>query len=87
MSYANAFCDLAVKLARDATFPIMQRIRKEKNHLDSEDLYWLGFHLAEGAGEEKSIGADLLRMVAQKEEKTKLGRNARNKLRLEGLDS
>lgn len=75
------------QLARDATFPFMQRIRKEKSHLDSEDLYWLGFHLAEGAGEEKSIGAELLRMVAQKEGKSKLGRNARNKLKLEDLNS
>lgn len=74
------------QLARDGSFPFMQRIRKERAHLDSEDLYWLGFHLAEGAGEEKSIGAELLRMVAQKEGKSKLGRNARNKLKLEDLN-
>jgi len=72
-------------LARDPAFPFIKRIRKEKNHLDAEDLYWLGFHLAEGPGEEKLLGAELLRMVAQKEGKSKLGRNARNKLRLEGL--
>ena len=77
--------DLFKQLAREATFPFVQRIRKERNHLDSEDLYWVGFHLAEGAGEEKSLGAELLRMVAEKEGKSKLGRNARNKLRLEGL--
>jgi hypothetical protein len=63
----------------------VQRIRKERHHLDSEDLYWVGFHLAEGAGDEKSLGAELLRMVADKEGKSKLGRHARNKLRLEGL--
>lgn len=72
-------------LARDASFPFMQRIRKEKNHVDSEDLYWLGFHLAEGPGDERALGAELLKMVEQKEGKSKLGRNARNKLRLEGL--
>ncbi len=77
--------DLFKHLARDVTFPFLQRIRKERAHLDSEDLYWLGFHLAEGTGEEKAIGAELLRMVAEKEGKSKLGRNARNKLRLEGL--
>ncbi|HXI02888.1 MAG TPA: HEAT repeat domain-containing protein, partial [Candidatus Saccharimonadales bacterium] len=79
--------DLFKQLARDPSFPFMQRIRKERNHLDSEDLYWVGFHLAEGTGEEKSIGAELLKMVAQKEGKSKLGRNARNKLRLEGLNA
>lgn len=72
-------------LARDPSFPFLQRIRKEKSHLDSEDLYWLGFHLAEGPGDERALGAELLKMVAQKEGKSKLGRNARNKLRLEGL--
>ena len=77
--------DLFKQLSRDETFPFMQRIRKERNHLDSEDLYWLGFHLAEGAGDEKSTGAELLRMVAQNEGKSKMGRNARNKLRLENL--
>jgi hypothetical protein len=63
----------------------MQRMRKEKIHLDSEDLYWLGFHLAEGPGDEKLLGAELLKMVAHREGKSKLGRNARNKLRLEGF--
>jgi len=77
--------DLFRQLARDASFPLLQRLKKERIHLDSEDLYWLGFHLAEGAGDEKSLGAELLRMVSQKEGKSKLGRNARNKLRLEGL--
>jgi len=79
--------DLFRQLARDAAFPLLQRLRKERIHLDSEDLYWLGFHLAEGAGDEKSLGAELLKMVSQKEGKSKLGRNARNKLRLEGLGS
>jgi hypothetical protein len=65
----------------------MQRMRKEKSHLDSEDLYWLGFHLAEGSGDEKELGAELLKMVVQREGKSKIGRNARNKLRLEGLGS
>jgi HEAT repeat protein len=78
--------DLFRQLAKDPSFPLLQRLKKEKVHLDSEDLYWLGFHLAEGAGDEKSLGGELLKMVAQKEGKSKLGRNARNKLRLEGLD-
>jgi HEAT repeat protein len=77
--------DLFKQIAQDASFPFVQRIRKERHHLDSEDLYWVGFHLAEGAGDEKSLGAELLRMVADKEGKSKLGRHARNKLRLEGL--
>ncbi len=77
--------DLFRQLAKDPSFPLLQRLRKEKVHLDSEDLYWLGFHLAEGSGDEKSLGAELLKMVQQKEGKSKLGRNARNKLRLEGL--
>ena len=77
--------DLFRQLAKDPTFPLLQRIKKEKTHLDSEDLYWLGFHLAEGTADEKSLGAELLKMVVTREGKSKLGRNARNKLRLEGL--
>lgn len=77
--------DLFRQLAKDPSFPFLQRMKKEKGHLDSEDLYWLGFHLAEGSGDEKELGADLLKMVVQREGKSKIGRNARNKLRLEGL--
>ena len=77
--------DLFRQLAKDATFPLLQRLRKERIHLESEDLYWLGFHLAEATGDEKELGAELLKMVVQMEGKSKIGRNARNKLRLEGL--
>ncbi len=77
--------DLFRQLVRDPAFPLVDRLKKERSHLQTEDLYYLGFHLAEGTPDEKAIGAELLKLVAARAGSSKLGRSARNKLRSEGL--
>jgi HEAT repeat protein len=77
--------DLIRQLVRDPTFPLVDRLKKERGHLESEDLYHVGFALIEGTAEEKEVGADLLRLVAARAGASKLGRAAKNKLRIEGL--
>jgi hypothetical protein len=81
----NAPFDLLRQLVRDPQFPLVDRLRKERSHLEAGDLYMLGFRLAEGSPEEKEAGAEILKTVAARAGATKLGRSARSKLRSEGL--
>ena len=57
-------------------------IRKDRS-LDLEDRFYVGFHFVEAAA---ALGEELLVEVAQKAGRTKLGKMAKNKLRLAGLD-
>jgi len=82
---SNTSVDLFRQLVRDPTFPLLDRLKKERTHLQTEDLYYLGFHLTEGGPVEKEIGGELLKVVAARAGTTKLGKSARNKLRSEGL--
>lgn len=77
--------DLFRHLVRDPAFPLLERLKKERGHLETEDLYYLGFTLAEGTRAEKEVGGELLKLVAARAGASKLGRSARNKLRSEGL--
>jgi len=77
--------DLFRQLVRDSTFPLVDRLKKERGHLELEHLYQIGFALAEGTPEEKEVGAELLRLVVARSGASKLGRSAKNKLRIEGL--
>lgn len=77
--------DLFRQLVRDPAFPLVDRLKKERAHLKTEDLYFLGFHLTEGSAGEKEIGGELLKTVAARAGSTKLGRSARRKLRSQGL--
>ena len=78
--------DLFRQLVRDPTFPLVDRLKKERGHLELDHLYQIGFALAEGTPEEKEVGGELLRLVVARSGATKLGRSAKNKLRIEGLD-
>ncbi|HEY3174761.1 MAG TPA: HEAT repeat domain-containing protein [Candidatus Polarisedimenticolia bacterium] len=77
--------DLFRQLVRDPSFPLLERLKKERAHLETQDLYYLGFSLAEGPPAEKEVGGELLKLVAARAGASKLGRSARNKLRSEGL--
>jgi len=81
----NNCIDLFKQLVRDPAFPLLDRLKKERTHLQTEDLYYLGFHLTEGTPGEKEVGGELLKVVAARAGTTKLGKSARNKLRSEGL--
>ncbi|HEV3202930.1 MAG TPA: HEAT repeat domain-containing protein [Gemmataceae bacterium] len=53
--------------------------------LEPEDLFYLGFHFVEGTKEEKEFGAGVLRLLGKRAPQTKLAKDARNKLRSQGL--
>ena len=52
--------------------------------LDADDLYYLGFHLAEQEGRAKKAGAEILKRVLKRSPRTKLGQAAKSKLRSAG---
>ena len=54
--------------------------------LESEELFYLGFHFAEKEHAEKKFGGEMLRLVAQRSPRSKLAKDAKTKLRGEGLD-
>ncbi len=78
--------DPAVEVMRQlapTAFPLAERLRRERG-LTPEDLYYVAFALAEGRGEERAIARDLLEHLGTKHARTKVGKAARNKLRLVG---
>jgi HEAT repeat protein len=60
-------------------------LRKAK-WLESADLFYLGFHFAEKEKQEKQFGGQMLRLVIERAKKSKIGKDAKSKLRNEGLD-
>lgn len=75
--------DLFVDLYRNSAYPVFDTLKKDKN-LAPDDLFALGFNLIERSGQERSLGVDLLEHVAEKFPRAKIGKNAKNKLRLAG---
>lgn len=75
--------ELLTGLYRGSAYPVFETLRKEKS-LAPEDLFALGFSLVERAGQERGLGIDLLEHVAGKFPRNKIGKNARNKLKLIG---
>jgi len=53
--------------------------------LDASDLLYLGFHFAEREGVEKKFGGEVLHLVIKRSPRTKVGQNAKSKLRSAGL--
>jgi len=53
--------------------------------LEPEDLFYLGFHFAEKERAEKKFGGEMLRLMVKRSPKSKLAKDARSKLRGEGL--
>lgn len=63
--------------ARD--FPLVERLGKEAD-IGEEELYYLGFSLAEGDEQEQGLGGDILMLIAESDSDSKLQRMAKNKL-------
>jgi hypothetical protein len=53
--------------------------------LESADLFYLGFHFVEGSREEKVFGAQVLRLLIKRSSRSKQAKDAKNKLRSQGL--
>jgi hypothetical protein len=69
------------------SFPdeLAEFLRKAK-WLEPADLFYLGFHFAEKEKQEKQLGGQMLKLVIERAKKSKLGKDAKSKLRNEGLD-
>ena len=73
--------DLLADLHRSSAFPVLDALKKEKA-LEPEDLFYLGFRFVEGGTEVRPFGEDILEFVADRHGRTKVGKSAKNKLKL-----
>lgn len=73
--------DQFADLHRSSAFPVLASLRKEKA-LEPDDLFYLGFCFAERSGDERALGEGLLTFLAEKQGRTKIGKSAKNKLKL-----
>jgi hypothetical protein len=77
----DSVLDVLADLHRSSAFPVLDALKKEKT-VEPEDLFYLGFCFAEGNAEVRSLGADILECVADRYGRTKVGKSAKNKLKL-----
>lgn len=75
--------ELITELYRNSSYPLFDALKKERS-LAPEDLFALGFSLAERTGEERNLGQELLEHIASKFPRNKIGKSAKNKLKLLG---
>jgi HEAT repeat protein len=73
--------ELLIDVYRTSAFPLLESLKKEKK-LEPEDIFSLGFTFAERPGAERDLGKGLLEHVAAKSPRTKIGKSAKNKLKL-----
>jgi HEAT repeat protein len=73
--------ELFTELYRNSSYPVFETLRKDKS-LAPEELFSLGFGLVERSGQERGLGVDLLEHIAEKFPRNKIGKNAKNKLKL-----
>jgi HEAT repeat protein len=77
--------DRALALIRDLVpepdFPLANRLWADKS-LTSEDVFYVGFHFAEGEEDQRELGCALLEKIIKHEPRSKLARMARNKIAL-----
>jgi hypothetical protein len=72
------------RLLQDPAFDLIGEVRKAK-WLEAEDLFYLGFHFAEQQRLARAFGQQVLELVIQRSPKSQLGKNAKHKLKSEGL--
>ena len=82
---ADPALDLLTRLLERPKFPLLQRLRKEKARLGAEELFYVGFHFSELDDTLREFGGDVLGLLIKRSPRTKYGRAARNKLKLQGL--
>jgi len=67
-------------------YPLAAKLRKDRG-LTADDLFFVGFNFSESKDEdEKEFGGALLGHLVKTAPRSKLGRSAKNKLKLVGLD-
>jgi hypothetical protein len=75
--------ELLADLSRSSTFPILDVLKKDTT-LKPEDLFYVGFCFAERSGEERVLGEGILEVLAARFPRSKVGKSAKNKLKLLG---
>ena len=73
--------ELFTDLYRNSAYPLFEALKRERS-LTPEEIFALGFSLVERPGDERSVGKDLLALVASKFPRNKIGKSAKNKLKL-----
>ena len=67
-----------------AGYPVGKNLNRDKD-VEDEQIYGLGFRLLESHDEnDKSLGAELLQGILDERPRSKLGKSAKNKLKLTG---
>lgn len=72
------------RLLQDRGFDLAGLVAKAK-WLDADDLYYLGFHFVEHNHRERDFGAEVLRLVIRRRPNSSAAKDARRKLKSEGL--
>jgi HEAT repeat protein len=72
---------LIAELYQNPSYPLFEALKREKS-LVPEELFALGFSLAERPGAERNLGKELLEHIASKFPRNKVGKSAKNKLKL-----
>ncbi len=73
------------RLLQDGSFDVLGNVKKAR-WLGPEDLFYLGFHFAEQNRREKDFGGDVLKLVIERSPRSTLAKDAKRKLKREGLD-
>ncbi|HEY3302790.1 MAG TPA: HEAT repeat domain-containing protein [Candidatus Binatia bacterium] len=73
--------ELLLDVYRNSAFPLLESLKKEKK-LEPEDIFSLGFTFAERPGDERDLGRGLLEHLVTRVPRTKIGKSAKNKLKL-----
>jgi HEAT repeat protein len=72
------------RLLQNPAFDLIDRMSKAK-WLDAEDLFYLGFHFTEQTHHARDFGRQVLELVVKRSPRSELGKNAKRKLKSEGL--
>ncbi|HUK40935.1 MAG TPA: HEAT repeat domain-containing protein [Candidatus Acidoferrales bacterium] len=73
--------ELLADLYRNSAYPLFEALKRERS-LTVEEIFALGFSLVERPGDERNVGKELLEHIASKFPRNKIGKNAKNKLKL-----
>lgn len=72
------------RLVQEPDFDVVAHVAKAK-WLDVEDLYYLGFYFTGEPGAGRQFGRKVLELVVKRSPRSDLGKNAKRKLKSEGL--
>jgi len=83
--HAEPCLPLLDRLLADDDLDLLKRLKAERA-LEPADLFYVGFHFAEGLRERREFGGALLQHIVAKSPRSSVATAARNKLRLEAFD-